>query len=34
MHTTTTHILERDLKSVDFLHRLRQGAALFVEDED
>lgn len=25
-----THILERNLKSVDFLHRLRQEAALFI----
>lgn len=29
MHDYLTHILERHLKSVDFLHRLRQEAALF-----
>ncbi|MFQ5434628.1 MAG: DNA repair protein RecO [Anaerolineae bacterium] len=33
MHTYITHILERELKSVDFLHRLRQEAALFVDEE-
>ncbi|NJN55645.1 MAG: DNA repair protein RecO [Anaerolineae bacterium] len=33
MHSYLTHILERNLKSVDFLHRLRQEAALFVADE-
>jgi len=29
MHYYLTHILERNLKSVDFLHRLRHEAALF-----
>jgi DNA repair protein RecO (recombination protein O) len=30
MHHYLTHILERNLKSVDFLHRLRQEAELFA----
>lgn len=30
MHGYLTHILERNLKSVDFLNRLRQEASLFV----
>jgi DNA repair protein RecO (recombination protein O) len=34
MHAYITHILERNLKSVDFLHRLRQEAALFAEEEE
>jgi DNA repair protein RecO (recombination protein O) len=29
MHAYLTHILERNLKSVEFLHRLREEAALF-----
>jgi DNA repair protein RecO (recombination protein O) len=33
MHAYITHTLERNLKSVDFLHRLRQEAALFAGDE-
>lgn len=33
MHFYLTHILERQLKSVDFLHRLRHEAALFRSDE-
>ncbi len=33
MHAYLTHILERNLKSVDFLHRLRQEAALFAHDD-
>ena len=32
MHYYLTHILERNLKSVDFLHRLRREAALFAGD--
>jgi DNA repair protein RecO (recombination protein O) len=32
MYSYLTHILERNLKSVDFLHRLRQEAALFAPD--
>jgi DNA repair protein RecO (recombination protein O) len=32
LHHYLTHILERNLKSVDFLHRLRREAALFVDD--
>lgn len=34
MHNYLTHILERNLKSVDFLHRLRQEANLFTGPED
>jgi len=34
MHFYLTHILERNLKSVDFLHRLRQEAALFTPPEE
>jgi len=34
MHTYITHILERDLKSVDFLHRLRREAELFTASEE
>ena len=33
MHYYITYILERDLKSVDFLHRLRHEANLFMGDE-
>jgi DNA repair protein RecO (recombination protein O) len=33
MHFYLTHILERNLKSVDFLHRLREEAALFTKDQ-
>ncbi|MCA9872617.1 MAG: DNA repair protein RecO [Ardenticatenaceae bacterium] len=33
MHGYILHILERDLKSVDFLHRLRREAALFTDKE-
>jgi DNA repair protein RecO (recombination protein O) len=33
MHAYITHTLERQLKSVDFLHRLRQEAELFNVDE-
>ena len=33
MHAYITHILERELKSVDFLHRLRQEAELFTTDD-
>ncbi len=32
MHGYIAHILERDLKSVEFLHRLRREAALFLAD--
>lgn len=32
-HYYLTYILERNLKSVDFLHRLRREATLFVSDE-
>jgi DNA repair protein RecO (recombination protein O) len=32
MHYYLRHILERDLKSIDFLFRLRREAALFVSD--
>ncbi|MCP4423330.1 MAG: DNA repair protein RecO [Chloroflexi bacterium] len=32
MHYYLTYILERNLKSVDFLNRLREEAALFVSD--
>ncbi len=31
MHHYLTYILERNLKSIDFLHRLRHEAELFVE---
>jgi DNA repair protein RecO (recombination protein O) len=31
LHEYLLHILERELKSVDFLHRLRREAALFAE---
>lgn len=34
MHHYLTHILERNLKSIDFLHRLRQEAALFASADD
>ncbi|MCA9971091.1 MAG: DNA repair protein RecO [Anaerolineales bacterium] len=34
LHHYIRHILERDLKSVDFLHRLRHEAALFADDAD
>lgn len=33
MHYYLTYILERNLKSVEFLHRLRREAALFVPEE-
>ncbi len=33
MHAYISHTLERDLKSVDFLHRLRQEAELFNVDD-
>lgn len=33
MHYYLTYILERNLKSVDFLHRLRHEAALFVDKD-
>jgi DNA repair protein RecO (recombination protein O) len=33
MHHYLTFLLERDLKSVDFLQRLRREAALFADDE-
>lgn len=33
MHYYLTYILERDLKSVDFLRRLREEAALFAPEE-
>jgi DNA repair protein RecO (recombination protein O) len=32
LHHYLTYILERNLKSVDFLHRLRREATLFVDD--
>ena len=32
MHYYLRHILERDLKSIDFLYRLRREAALFASD--
>lgn len=32
MHYYLTHILERNLHAVDFLHRLRREAALFMKD--
>ena len=34
MHSYITYTLERDLKSVDFLHRLRREAALFTPLEE
>lgn len=34
MHFYLTYILERDLKSVDFLHRLRREAALFAAEKE
>ncbi len=34
MHDYIIYTLERDLKSVDFLRRLRQEAALFMEEGD
>jgi DNA repair protein RecO (recombination protein O) len=34
MHHYLTYTLERNLKSVDFLHRLRREAALFASAED
>jgi DNA repair protein RecO (recombination protein O) len=34
MHSYITHILERHLKSVDFLHRLRLEANLFLPHQD
>ena len=34
MHFYLTFILERNLKSVDFLHRLREEAALFAKSEE
>jgi DNA repair protein RecO (recombination protein O) len=34
MYDYLTHILERDLKSVDFLHRLRSEAELFAGQEE
>jgi DNA repair protein RecO (recombination protein O) len=34
MHAYIMHTLERNLKSVDFLHRLRQEAELFARDEE
>lgn len=33
LHGYIRHILERDLKSVDFLHRLRREAALFADKD-
>jgi hypothetical protein len=30
LHYYLTYLLERNLKSVDFLHRLRQEAELFI----
>jgi len=33
MHDYLTHILERDLKSTSFIHRLRHEAALFVDPD-
>lgn len=33
LHHYLTYILERNLKSVEFLHRLRREAALFTSDE-
>lgn len=34
MHAYITHTLERNLKSVDFLHRLRREAELFASPEE
>lgn len=34
LHAYVTHLLERELKSVDFLHRLRREAALFTPSEE
>jgi hypothetical protein len=34
MHFYLTHILERNLKSVDFLHRLRREAELFAANDE
>jgi hypothetical protein len=34
MHHYLTFVLERNLKSVDFLHRLRREAALFAPADD
>ena len=34
MHAYLTHILERDLKSSDFLHRLRREAELFTSTDE
>lgn len=34
MYAYLTHILERDLKSADFIHRLRREAALFAPSEE
>ena len=34
LHDYLTHILERELKSADFLHRLRREAALFTNPEE
>jgi DNA repair protein RecO (recombination protein O) len=34
MYDYLTHILERNLKSVDFLHRLRREAELFTDQEE
>ncbi|MCB8969151.1 MAG: DNA repair protein RecO [Ardenticatenaceae bacterium] len=34
LHDYITHLLERELKSVDFLHRLRREAALFAPTEE
>jgi DNA repair protein RecO (recombination protein O) len=33
MHYYLTYVLERNLKSVDFLHRLRREAAMFATPE-
>ncbi|MFO7541016.1 MAG: DNA repair protein RecO, partial [Chloroflexota bacterium] len=34
MHHSLTYTLERNLKSIDFLHRLRREAALFLDMDD
>lgn len=34
LHSYLVHILERELKSVDFLHRLRRESELFTSEED
>ena len=34
MHHYLTYILERNLKSIDFLHRLRREASLFTTQPD